>query len=207
MFLIHLIVSYFSMELQAGCLVRALFDYKGQTAAELSFTLGDIFYYCASEPRGWAKGEMNGKRGWFPASYVEPAPAGAAPGQKKNLPAAPTRCSVSPDSLERGSIIEDKQKITALLDSWLPSRISIHETEDNVLSKEVSKRHLLFHKIIGSKSRRPVFSVSLAELQKHGRDIPLIVIQLIAHLSQESEYVTHKSNRNIIIGLFRSSCY
>lgn len=190
-------------QLEPGCTVRALFDYTAQTQAEISFSVGDEFFYCETNPRGWAKGQIKGKRGWFPVTFVEAV-------EQKKLPIPPInkrdskRASATihenlkiigvaqrfqggiTENYERNSIIEDKQKISSLLDAWLPNRLSIYEQSDSHPtgpSREVSKKQILFNKIIGPKNKRPVFNVSLSELQKYGRDIPLIVIQCVFFLN------------------------
>jgi len=50
---------------------RALYDYSGQTADELSFREGDIIVVHKKDPGGWWEGELNGQRGWIPANYVQ----------------------------------------------------------------------------------------------------------------------------------------
>mmetsp|Transcript_4766 Transcript_4766/g.16769 ORF Transcript_4766/g.16769 Transcript_4766/m.16769 type:complete len:619 (-) Transcript_4766:1277-3133(-) len=57
--------------MESGCLVRALFDYEGTSEAELAFSFGEVFTFVEMDPRGWAKGEKDGVRGWFPLSFVE----------------------------------------------------------------------------------------------------------------------------------------
>uniref|UniRef100_A0A1L8DMI3 Putative endocytic adaptor protein intersectin n=1 Tax=Nyssomyia neivai TaxID=330878 RepID=A0A1L8DMI3_9DIPT len=52
---------------------RALYAFEGRNADEISFEPGDIImvpYDQKAEP-GWFAGEINGKTGWFPESYVE----------------------------------------------------------------------------------------------------------------------------------------
>ena len=54
--------------------VQAKFDYDATEDAELSFRKGDRFVYLESDPRGWGKGVINGKRGWFAISFVQVVP-------------------------------------------------------------------------------------------------------------------------------------
>jgi len=57
--------------------VRALADFSGARFAndenpELSFKKGDTFVVLGvDDVAGWARGELNGKVGWFPRAYVE----------------------------------------------------------------------------------------------------------------------------------------
>ncbi len=56
--------------------VRALFDYNGETSAELSFKKGDIITVTEKDDSGWWQGELNGAVGAFPSSgWVEELPA------------------------------------------------------------------------------------------------------------------------------------
>jgi hypothetical protein len=53
-------------------LARAMYDYKGQTPQELSFVLGDLIKVLKQgDNNGWWYGELNGKKGLFPGSYVQ----------------------------------------------------------------------------------------------------------------------------------------
>eukprot|EP01094_Clydonella_sp_ATCC50884_P006087 TRINITY_DN1510_c0_g1_i2.p1 TRINITY_DN1510_c0_g1~~TRINITY_DN1510_c0_g1_i2.p1 ORF type:complete len:658 (-),score=229.98 TRINITY_DN1510_c0_g1_i2:210-2183(-) len=56
----------------AGTAGRALYDYEGQAADDLSFKRGDIIPIIYNKGEGgWWHGELSGKFGKFPASYVE----------------------------------------------------------------------------------------------------------------------------------------
>jgi myosin-1 len=51
---------------------RALFDYPGEgDPNQLPFRSGDIIIIHQKDPAGWWEGELNGRRGWIPANYVE----------------------------------------------------------------------------------------------------------------------------------------
>lgn len=67
-----------------GPQVQALYAYKGERPADLSFAKGDTFTLIKEDPSGWWEGEHNGKRGSFPGNYVKKVEGGAAP-----APAAP----------------------------------------------------------------------------------------------------------------------
>jgi hypothetical protein len=66
--------------------LKALFDAPGNEAqGELAFRTGDIIYIVKDEEGGWYEGELNGKRGYVPGTYVERVKrvqAGARPGAK-----------------------------------------------------------------------------------------------------------------------------
>ena len=54
---------------------RALYDYSSENADDLVFKAGDIIIVHPDQPHepGWLGGELNGKVGWFPEAYAEPA--------------------------------------------------------------------------------------------------------------------------------------
>jgi len=50
---------------------KALYDYKAKNARELSFRAGQIIGVSQKSNSGWWQGECNGRRGVFPAEYVQ----------------------------------------------------------------------------------------------------------------------------------------
>ncbi|XP_040190259.1 sorbin and SH3 domain-containing protein 2 isoform X19 [Rana temporaria] len=50
---------------------RAVYDFKAQTAKELSFKKGDTVYILRKIDKNWYEGEHHGRVGIFPISYVE----------------------------------------------------------------------------------------------------------------------------------------
>lgn len=74
-------------------LYRASYRYDATEAKELSFREGDIitllFKPEGSEGAGWWKGEVNGRKGFFPSTFVEPY----VPHTKNQVAEAPPRLS------------------------------------------------------------------------------------------------------------------
>ncbi|KAI3654933.1 hypothetical protein MP228_000313 [Amoeboaphelidium protococcarum] len=52
---------------------KAIYDYEAQTAQELSIKEGDLVEVTKQGDDGWWYGSVNGRKGEFPGSYVEPA--------------------------------------------------------------------------------------------------------------------------------------
>ncbi|KAG7279418.1 hypothetical protein CRUP_024237 [Coryphaenoides rupestris] len=50
---------------------RALYQYVGQDADEISFNVSDIFELVKEDPSGWWTGKIRGHEGLFPGNYVE----------------------------------------------------------------------------------------------------------------------------------------
>jgi len=50
---------------------KALYDYSAGSQSELSFRAGDIITVLRKDPGGWWEGELQGRRGWIPANYVQ----------------------------------------------------------------------------------------------------------------------------------------
>lgn len=50
---------------------RALYNFVGQTARELTFRKGDLIYVRRQVDKNWYEGELNAMIGLFPTNYVE----------------------------------------------------------------------------------------------------------------------------------------
>jgi len=55
----------------ARSMLKAMFDCKGNGIDELAFKTGDLIAILKNEQDGWYEGELNGQRGFVPATYVE----------------------------------------------------------------------------------------------------------------------------------------
>ena len=54
-----------------GKLMRALYDYTGQSGDDLSFSEGDLIRIMFEGEDGWAEGTLGDKYGYVPISYLE----------------------------------------------------------------------------------------------------------------------------------------
>ncbi|KAJ3148444.1 Unconventional myosin-Ie [Geranomyces variabilis] len=54
-----------------GPTCKALYDYEASEADELSFKTGAVISITNKDDEGWWQGELNGRKGLFPANYVE----------------------------------------------------------------------------------------------------------------------------------------
>ncbi|XP_053689650.1 sorbin and SH3 domain-containing protein 1 isoform X2 [Sabethes cyaneus] len=68
-------------------IARALYNFQGQTARELSFKKGDIIYLRRQIDKNWYEGEHNAMVGLLPANYIEILPRDGT----KPLPKKPQR--------------------------------------------------------------------------------------------------------------------
>ncbi|XP_055624328.1 uncharacterized protein LOC129767448 isoform X4 [Toxorhynchites rutilus septentrionalis] len=68
-------------------IARALYNFQGQSARELSFKKGDIIYLRRQIDKNWYEGEHNAMFGLLPANYIEILPRDGA----KPLPKKPQR--------------------------------------------------------------------------------------------------------------------
>ncbi|XP_015784850.1 protein enhancer of sevenless 2B [Tetranychus urticae] len=53
-------------------LVQAMYDFTPQENGELGFKRGDIITVTDNSDQNWWEGEIDGRKGYFPATYVEP---------------------------------------------------------------------------------------------------------------------------------------
>ncbi|XP_071495159.1 uncharacterized protein [Diadema antillarum] len=115
--------------------VRALFDFDGADSTELSLKEGDKVRVTAQVGSEWLEGEVNGKKGRFPASFVDRVPTGlpqAADPRLQNSGVEP-HCVVSFDfDAQNDDEINLKagEKITLLErigDDWVRGKIDSRE--------------------------------------------------------------------------------
>ena len=59
---------------QAPSRVKALYDFEPQEEGELAFRKGDVIRVVNSAYEGWWKGELDGRIGIFPLTYIEIIP-------------------------------------------------------------------------------------------------------------------------------------
>lgn len=57
--------------LEPRLVARALYNFVGQTARELTFRKGELIYVRRQVDKNWYEGELNAMVGLFPTNYVE----------------------------------------------------------------------------------------------------------------------------------------
>jgi len=86
--------------------VKALYEFWGESEAELSFSVGAIITVIKKDDPGWWEGQLDGRKGLFPSNYVEPynGPATpASPSRAAPPPRSPTGGKSSPAAANRAT--------------------------------------------------------------------------------------------------------
>ncbi|XP_059612596.1 uncharacterized protein LOC132259068 [Phlebotomus argentipes] len=119
----------YSKQLLPRTVARALFNFQGQSARELSFKKGDIIYIRRQIDKNWYEGEHNAMLGLLPLNYVEiiskdgvrcppkPKPAEGQARAKYNFNAQ----SAIELSLNKGELIKLTRRVD---DNWFEGRIA-----------------------------------------------------------------------------------
>jgi hypothetical protein len=70
---LYRVVNYFLTNLLANARwqVKAMYDYTAKNARELTFRAGEVINVTQKNNSGWWQGEIGGRRGVFPADYVQ----------------------------------------------------------------------------------------------------------------------------------------
>ncbi|XP_055704291.1 sorbin and SH3 domain-containing protein 1 isoform X30 [Phlebotomus papatasi] len=119
----------YNKQLLPRTVARALYNFQGQSAKELSFKKGDIIYVRRQIDQNWYEGEHNAMLGLFPSSYVEiiskdgvrcppkPKPAEGQARAKYNFNAQ----SSIELSLNKGELVKLTRRVD---DNWFEGRIA-----------------------------------------------------------------------------------
>ncbi|KAJ5072253.1 sh3 and f-bar domain-containing protein [Anaeramoeba ignava] len=105
--------------------VKAEFDYKGTESTDLQFNSGDIVHVLKKHDQDWWEGEVNGKRGLFPANHVKPIDNDEKPQQET------TQNVNVDDNIQIG----DKCTVVFPYDSQADGELSIVEGETVTISR------------------------------------------------------------------------
>ncbi|KFZ08656.1 hypothetical protein V501_05860 [Pseudogymnoascus sp. VKM F-4519 (FW-2642)] len=79
----------------AGPIFRAMYDFEGQSANELSFKKDEVVDIVQKENNGWWLAKINGREGWAPSAYLKeetpppPPPPSARPSAANGKPKPP----------------------------------------------------------------------------------------------------------------------
>ncbi|XP_025833982.1 sorbin and SH3 domain-containing protein 1-like [Agrilus planipennis] len=106
---------------------RALYNFVGQTARELTFRKGDLIYIKRQIDKNWYEGELNAMMGLFPANYVEIVPYDGVKSTTKKAHEGQARAKYNfiaqthlELSLAKGELVVITRRVD---DNWFEGRI------------------------------------------------------------------------------------
>ncbi|XP_028943299.1 sorbin and SH3 domain-containing protein 2, partial [Antrostomus carolinensis] len=130
---------------------RAVYDFKAQTAKELSFKKGDTVYILRKIDQNWYEGEHHGRVGIFPISYVE-----------KLFPPEKAQPARPPPPAQIGEIGEAIAKYNFSADTNV--ELSLRKGDRVILLKQVDQNW--YEGKIPGTNRQGIFPVSYVEVIK-----------------------------------------
>ncbi|KAM7111069.1 sorbin and SH3 domain-containing protein 2 isoform 10-T10 [Molossus nigricans] len=130
---------------------KAVYDFKAQTSKELSFKKGDTVYILRKIDQNWYEGELQGRVGIFPISYVEKLTP-----PEKAQPARP------PPPAQPGEIGEAVAKYNFNADTKV--ELSLRKGDRVILLKRVDQNW--YEGKIPGTNRQGIFPVSYVEVVK-----------------------------------------
>ncbi|XP_067313836.1 sorbin and SH3 domain-containing protein 2 isoform X2 [Pseudorasbora parva] len=130
---------------------RAIYDFKAQTAKELTFKKGETVYITRQIDNNWYEGEYRGHVGIFPISYVEKIPP-----SEKNQPARP------PPPAKNREIGEAIARYNFNADTNV--ELSLRKGEHVTLLRQVDKNW--FEGKIPGTNKQGIFPVSYVDVVK-----------------------------------------
>ncbi|XP_793803.2 SH3 domain-containing protein 19 isoform X1 [Strongylocentrotus purpuratus] len=113
--------------------VRALFDFDGADNTELTFKDGDKITVTAQVGTDWLEGELNGKKGRFPAAFADRIPSGLPQATDRETSGVDPHCVVSFDFEPAGEDeikLKAGEKVTLLErigEDWLRGKVDSRE--------------------------------------------------------------------------------
>ncbi|KAG1962855.1 sorbin and SH3 domain-containing protein [Pimephales promelas] len=130
---------------------RAIYDFKAQTAKELTFKKGDTVYITRQIDNNWYEGEYRGHMGIFPISYVEKIPP-----SERHQPARP------PPPTQSREIGEAIARYNFNADTNV--ELSLRKGERVILVRQVDKNW--FEGKIQGTNKQGIFPVSYVDVVK-----------------------------------------
>ncbi|KAL2077677.1 hypothetical protein ACEWY4_027181 [Coilia grayii] len=130
---------------------RAVYDFKAQTAKELTFRKGDTVYITRQVDRNWYEGELHGRIGIFPISYVEKIPP-----SERQQPARP------PPPAQSREIGEAVARYNFNADTNV--ELSLRKGERVILLRQVDANW--FEGKIANTSKQGIFPMSYVDIVK-----------------------------------------
>ncbi len=171
---------------------KALFGYTGMEDKELTFKDGDVISVIKADPSGWMKGELNGRSGWFPESFVTPMDVGqpaitvTSPPPTKTPQVAKVEKPAEPKAEPKatGGAYTSTLAPEPQSETW--SLNTVLKKLNSFFRKRPTKEDLIRKKILPPDSQR-LFGMDLeAVLRREGTDFPVFCTNAIDFLMDKA---------------------
>ncbi|KAG9389965.1 RhoGAP domain [Carpediemonas membranifera] len=169
-------------------MARAAYTYGGQEEKELSFKSGELIKVLKADPSGWMKGELNGKQGWFPETFIVPirdeqvtqGAADSASIQPATAPAQPVSKPSPAEAPEKEKKDKDKNATHTDDTSWK----GVLKFLNGFFKRRPTREELIRKKILPPEGDR-LFGLDLQRvLDREQRTVPRFVTDAIAYLRE-----------------------
>eukprot|EP01105_Mastigella_eilhardi_P026328 TRINITY_DN753_c0_g1_i4.p1 TRINITY_DN753_c0_g1~~TRINITY_DN753_c0_g1_i4.p1 ORF type:complete len:2202 (-),score=595.11 TRINITY_DN753_c0_g1_i4:69-6674(-) len=125
----------------AGELLKSRFAFKGTNPNELSFKKGAVIKLLGKDESGWAQGEVEGQKGWFPIEFAAPYDPSAPqkPKKKKHDPTKKAHHHHKKDDASAEGDISEKQSSDAAASPATPRKDGEDDADKSDDEEEVKE--------------------------------------------------------------------